>query len=107
RLLDQLTALAAPVLNARRMDLTGPAFPGGVASSIEFGLLPLHSRTRNCLERRNIIGGRSPETVPGELACDSFLWCQMPGGLADSSRSSGQDARPCAWARESGSVRVG
>src|SRR5262245_52073540 len=55
RLLDHLTAVAGPAFNSRLVSLTTPAFPAGVASSINFSRLPLHTRTRNCLEKEGLL----------------------------------------------------
>lgn len=55
RLLDHLTELASPALTSPRLDLTAPAFPLGVASTIKFGHLPLNTRTRNCLVKEGLL----------------------------------------------------
>lgn len=55
RLLDHLTALAGSAITSWRLDLTARAFPAGVASSINFARLPLHTRTRNCLEKKGLL----------------------------------------------------
>ena len=55
RLLDHLTHLIGPVLASPRQDLTTRAFPAGLASSINFARLPLHTRTRNCLEKEELL----------------------------------------------------
>jgi hypothetical protein len=59
RLLDHLTALADQALASRRVDLESPAFPEGVASSIDVACLPLHARTRNCLLKEGLNSAES------------------------------------------------
>src|SRR5438874_1850159 len=54
-LLDHLTAIAGPAITSRRVDLTALAFPAGVNPSINFDRLPLHTRTRNCLEKERLL----------------------------------------------------
>jgi hypothetical protein len=55
RLLDHLTALARPTLTSGHFDATVPAFPAGVASSINLIRLPLYTRTRNCLSKKGLL----------------------------------------------------
>ena len=54
RLLILLTAVARRAINPRRLDLSTPAFPEGVAPTTDLDRLPLHNRTRHCLENQGL-----------------------------------------------------
>jgi hypothetical protein len=53
-LLEQLTALVYPAIRSRRLDLTAPAFPDGVTSSLELKRLPIATRTRDYLKAESL-----------------------------------------------------
>jgi hypothetical protein len=55
RLVVQLAAAACPAEHHHRLAQSTPAFPQGVAGTIDLGRLPLHARTRNCLKKRGLI----------------------------------------------------
>jgi len=58
QLLNWLAELLSPAITAGWLDLSGPAFPDGVASTIDLARLPIHARTWNCLMREGLVEGR-------------------------------------------------
>ncbi len=61
RLLNWLVELLSPALTAGWIDHSAPAFPDGVASTIDLVRLPIHTRTWNCLTRERLISGEALE----------------------------------------------
>ena len=61
RLLNWLAELLSRTLTAGWLDLSAPAFPDGVASTIRVARLPIHVRTWNCLTRRRLVSGEALE----------------------------------------------
>jgi hypothetical protein len=74
RLLDYLATLAGPAVTSRRLDLRALAFPGGVAPSIDFSRLPLHTRTWNCLDKEDLLSANAlqRQSLWSLLAIQSF-----------------------------------
>jgi len=61
RLLNWLAELLSPAITAGWLDLSGPAFPDGVACTIDLARLPIHARTWNCLTRERLVSGEALE----------------------------------------------
>jgi hypothetical protein len=61
QLLNWLAELMSPAITAGWLDLEGPAFPDGVASTIDLARLPIHTRTWNCLMRNRLLSGEALE----------------------------------------------
>jgi len=61
QLLNWLVQLLRPAITTGRLDLSGPAFPDGVASTIDLARLPIHARTWNCLIRARLVSGAALE----------------------------------------------
>ncbi len=61
QLLNWLAELLSPAITAGWLDLSGPAFPDGVASTIDLARLPIHTRTWNCLMRERLVSGEALE----------------------------------------------
>ena len=61
QLLNWLAELLSPAITAGWLDLSGPAFPDGVASTIDLARLPIHARTWNCLMRERLVSGEALE----------------------------------------------
>ena len=57
QLLNWLADLLSRAIAAGWLDLAGPAFPNGVASTIDLARLPVHGRTWNCLMRYRLVTG--------------------------------------------------
>ncbi|MFI5458397.1 MAG: DNA-directed RNA polymerase subunit alpha C-terminal domain-containing protein, partial [Isosphaerales bacterium] len=55
QLLNWLAELLSRAITAGWLDLSGPAFPDGVASTIDLSRLPIHTRTWNCLMRERLV----------------------------------------------------
>jgi len=61
QLLNWLAELLSPAISAGWLDLSAPAFPDGVASTIDLARLPIHARTWNCLTRERLVSGEALE----------------------------------------------
>ncbi len=57
RLLNGLAELLGPAITAGWLDLSEPAFPVGIASTIDLPRLPIHTRTSNRLKQKRLIHG--------------------------------------------------
>jgi len=57
RLLNWLAELLSPALKAGWLDLSAPAFPDGVDSTIDLTRLPIHTRTWKCLKHERLVAG--------------------------------------------------
>jgi len=60
-LLNRLAELLSPAITAGSLDLSGPAFPAGVASTIDLARLPIYARTWNCLMRETLVSAEDLE----------------------------------------------
>ncbi|MFT3878557.1 MAG: DNA-directed RNA polymerase subunit alpha C-terminal domain-containing protein [Gemmatales bacterium] len=67
--LGYLSTWVEPQLKAGRVSLDSLAFPKGVPSSLKLSTLPLHNRTRNCLQRTNFY---APEKL-AQLSINDLL----------------------------------
>jgi hypothetical protein len=63
RLLDRLVAVACPGRNFHPLSQATPAFPQGIAGTIDLRSLPLHTYTRNCLEKGGLFSPGALERV--------------------------------------------
>ncbi len=61
QLLNWLAELLSHAITAGWLDLSAPAFPDGVASTIDLARLPIHTRTWNCLTRERLVSGEALE----------------------------------------------
>ncbi len=61
QLLTWLAELLSPAITTGWLDLSAPAFPEGVASTIDLARLPIRTRTWNCLMRARLVSGDALE----------------------------------------------
>jgi len=61
QLLNWLAELSSAAITAGWLDLSAPAFPDGVASTIDLARLPIHTRTWKCVTRERLVSGEALE----------------------------------------------